>query len=730
MKYGAYLNANTDPDFSPTAYIDYHGLKTIIKKLSEAHKINTQSDVNYNQKTVSMSAPPPTSKTGQPVSAATNSPGRPKDTEDDINMTDEAFFSAIDREMEKVENFTKRIVGGIREELRAVESELSEVKGDESKGNEVLPTVDRVGTTFLKLEKYVNLNFMGFHKILKKHDKFLPNKCKQFYVARMHDQSWVKGDYSDIVVQLSGIYSKIRGDHRVEEKSGESQSFMRSTTKYWVNTQDISKVKYKVLQNLPVFLQKTSTGETDSQLTNSVYLDNASLELYTGRLEKSPGAIALRLRWYGNGSPQTVFVERKTHRDSWTGEISVKERFIVSEKEVKSIMNGDYDIASKIEKMRQEGKSQSEIEDWETLVIEILTAINSKQLVPTMRTQYMRTAFQIPFDPTVRVSLDTNLCMISERGYNTEGGDRWHRDPNIPIDDTEIARFPHAVLEIKLEVKEGSTVPHWVTELQASGMLYEVHKFSKFIHGCATLLYEDVQSVPYWVDDSSLRDSIVASGASRILADGGSDELEEGCRDGAGPGANQIYEHLLPHGTRQEQLQKKKAARTGVLSNLSSELKYKNSGLAATDYADEYADDTDGSDNEGQRGCWPSRLCVGWNEDVVAPTSIQKVEPKVFFANERTFIHWLHMGVILSSVASGILAFGKKDHFAQWYAILLLPISLGFCVYALHTFLWRAERIKYRAPGRWDDPTGPLVLSLSLVAVLSTNFFIKLSEVL
>lgn len=52
-------------------------------------------------------------------------------------------------------------------------------------------------------------------------------------------------------------------------------------------------------------------------------------ELYHGRLDKTPDAIALRLRWYGAAEPSTVFVERKTHRDKWTGEISVKERFIV-----------------------------------------------------------------------------------------------------------------------------------------------------------------------------------------------------------------------------------------------------------------------------------------------------------------------------------------------------------------------------------------------------------------
>lgn len=394
-------------------------------------------------------------------------------------ITQEHFFKMMDRELEKVENYTTTKVREIREELERVDALIRDFKGGKGDGVGLKDAVDRIGNEFLKLEKYVNLNFTGFHKILKKHDKNLPNQCKSFYVGRMHSQAWVRGDYSDIVVRLSKFYSELRGDHAAKENDTGSQAFMRSTTKYWVSTEDISKVKYAVLQHLPVFLQKTATGETDSQLTNSVYLDNSNLELYHGRLDKTPGAIALRLRWYGNGAPETVFVERKTHRDTWTGEVSVKERFIIKEKEVKSIMAGTYDIEEAKRKMKEKGKSKEEIADWELLVREITQAVNTKICVPTMRTQYMRTAFQIPFDATVRVSLDTNLCMISERGYDLEGGKRWHRDEAKPIKENEIARFPHAVLEIKLEVKEGQSTPEWVEQLQNSGMLYEVHKFSK-----------------------------------------------------------------------------------------------------------------------------------------------------------------------------------------------------------------------------------------------------------
>lgn len=120
--------------------------------------------------------------------------------------------------------------------------------------------------------------------------------------------------------------------------------------------------------------------------------------------------------------------------------------------EVPPLLAGTFDKQKHIDKMRAKGKSDKEIEDWDTLVTEVCQAINSKQLVPTLRTQYMRTAFQIPFDATVRISLDTNLCMLTETGRLTMDQDRWFRDPSKPVPRSEITRFPHAVLEVKLQL--------------------------------------------------------------------------------------------------------------------------------------------------------------------------------------------------------------------------------------------------------------------------------------
>lgn len=160
-------------------------------------------------------------------------------------------------------------------------------------------------------------------------------------------------------------------------------------------------MKHHVLQHLPVFQFDKNNFAGDAQLINSVYLDNSSCELYHGRLDKRPGAIALRIRWYGNLPPSTVFVERKTHKESWKGEESVKERFVVAEDKVVPFLDGDYSLEQALADMEavatRKGKtvSQEEKAKFSELFMETLNAVDSKQLKPFVRTQYMRTAFQV-----------------------------------------------------------------------------------------------------------------------------------------------------------------------------------------------------------------------------------------------------------------------------------------------------------------------------------------------
>jgi SPX domain protein involved in polyphosphate accumulation len=106
--------------------------------------------------------------------------------------------------------------------------------------------------------------------------------------------------------------------------------------------------------------------------------------LYLGRLEKTEGAEAVRMRWYGDVANSTIFVERKTHREDWTGEKSVKARFAIKEKLLNGYLNGEVPIEQVFEKARKDGKmSAKEIADLEALAREVQYAVITKRLHPS-----------------------------------------------------------------------------------------------------------------------------------------------------------------------------------------------------------------------------------------------------------------------------------------------------------------------------------------------------------
>lgn len=257
-----------------------------------------------------------------------------------------------------------------------------------------------------------------------------------------------------------------------------------------------------------VFNASKEFEKEDSAIT-SIYYDNPdNWELYKGRLKKTEGAEAIRLRWYGGMNAETIFIERKTHREDWTGEKSVKARFAMKEKNVNAYMRGELLPAAIFEKARKDGKKpEKAIAEDERLAKEIQYSVLKKGYRPVCRSFYNRTAFQLPADARVRISLDTELTMIREDNLDgrRRSGDNWRRMdigidyPFSQLPPEDIERFPYAVLEVKLQTQAGQEPPEWVRELIASHLVEATPKFSKFIHGTATLFPTRINLLPYWM---------------------------------------------------------------------------------------------------------------------------------------------------------------------------------------------------------------------------------------
>lgn len=163
-----------------------------------------------------------------------------------------------------------------------------------------------------------------------------------------------------------------------------------------------------------------------------------------------------------------------------------------------------------------------------------------------------------------------------------------------------------------------------------------MHKFSKFIHGCAVLLRDDVRAYPYWIDDPSLRKSIEESGAAEALK--------------SNPGANQVYSHLLVNDANMQTKPRARVNARGIVlrseNALSEPSQYRSvdeeTGLAAT--CGEYMGNN-----------------FSFCEHALPPDAsnmvLQKVEPKLLFANERTYIKWLKMVYILVLQCTSIIKY-------------------------------------------------------------------------
>lgn len=103
-----------------------------------------------------------------------------------------------------------------------------------------------------------------------------------------------------------------------------------------------------------------------------------------------------------------------------------------------------------------------------------------------------------------------------------------------------------------------------------------------------------------------------------------------------------------------------------------------------------------------------------------------KIEPKVFFANERTFLAWLHTSILLAGASIAIVAFADANPWSQLYGVILLPIAIAFIIYAMYQYTKRAAMIRRREPGPYEDIIGPTVLGIMLMLSIVAQFSIKL----
>nr|OQO21747.1 hypothetical protein B0A51_09688 [Rachicladosporium sp. CCFEE 5018] len=733
--------------------------------------------------------------------SAANSPDR--QTAEQWTEDDEGDFVAelVNVQLEKVHAFHKETYDQLREQTAKCEQKLDAVAvsptngagGEENEepadgnGNgsgkkpvpseeekskimkDVLSELDKITKETSELEKYSRINYSGFLKAAKKHDRKRGHayRVRPLLQVRLAALPFNKEDYSPLLYRLSAMYNFIRQHLDGAETPGMSISEPHNgkeeytSHRFWVHPENLLEVKTIILRRLPVLVynpQTTKIAEANqpNPSITSIYFDNPGFSLYTQKVDHGE-ATSLRLRWYGqlNAKPE-IYVEKKTVRED---DSASEERLAMKEKYVQQFIKNDYKMDKQIQKLTDRaGASSPEVKNFKTAVDEIQDFIKSNDLQPVLRANYTRTAFQIPGDDRVRVSLDTDLAFIREDAIDTDrpirDPDSWHRTdidsngmeyPFASIRKGEISKFPFALLEIKIRSADRKRSA-WVKDLMSSHLVKEAPRFSKFVHGVALLFEDYVNTFPFWLSEMETdirqepqaafeeeqakaqkqRDDEFAVG-SLLTTKPSKSSLRSGSKAVLSPvGSPNVSTSFQPKSldTRKSNLAPVAESQAANTAGEPDDDETGTRGPATSKLTTLFPSFSTSKYARSRRTALPPG--VSRPETWIKDSGPVKVEAKVWLANQRTFIKWQHVSVLLGTLGLGLYnAAGVDNNVARGLAVVYTLVAVFAGMWGYFVYMWRVSLIKGRSGKDFDAVAGPVIVCLGLGVGLVLNFVFK-----
>ena len=687
-------------------------------------------------------------------------------------------------QLDKVHQHQVDTANALRDRTTACEQDLQRTtdgsgSDEESKkkiAQDSLKELDAITKEITELKKFSRVNYTGFLKAAKKHDRRRGQRyrVRPLLQVRLAQTPFNSEDYQPLLYRLSTMYTWARqvleGEEadRKESSTSDRPKDTYKAFKFWVHQDNILEVKTFILRRLPVLvynpqsMKDLDSSQKDPTMT-SIYFDNDKFELYQAKVDKTDNAGSLRLRWTGQlaDKPEILLEKKVVSEEKGSRDIRIQ----MKQKHIEPFIRGNYKMEKQIAKLEERlGSDAEQVKTFKNNVEEIQAFISDKKLEPVVRAVYTRSAFQIPGDDRIRVSLDTDLALIREDALDTDrpcrDPDDWHRSdidnnrmefPFSSIKKGEIDRFEHAVLEIKVKDTKYTRNNAWLADLMSSHLVKEAPSFSKFVHGVAELFEDYVNSFPFWLSDLE----------TDIRRDPETAFQEEQDRQARVAEDEMAVGSFLPSSKLSESAQKGRIGSIGSPGQLATSFgrSLSRSAPKASAPLEPTAEERDSDDDglqgdtavdvtDSSRGGLKSFLPFsnsryarrhrqqgrGW-EDAPLPPGVEKpefwikdqgplkVEAKVWLANQRTFVKWQHIAVLLATLSLGLFnAAGKNNPVARALALVYTAFAVFAGVWGWAVYLWRSKLITERSGKDFDSMPGPFIVSLGLAAALCLNF--------
>ena len=510
---------------------------------------------------------------------------------------------------------------------------------------------------------------------------------------------------------------------------------------------------------------------------------SSSFRLYHERLRRTEGAQLLRVRWYGTTPPrgtQPLFVELKTHHEAWVCEDSTKERVSIQERHMEALLfsspktkNPSPWTLDEARAMAQAGDAtldRAAVDAAAHLLLRIRALVSASSssgllLRPCVRTCYSRVSFQSSHSNALRLTVDRNVRVYDESSAPAGAWCCCTPSSGTTTTTTPMAILPCAIFEVKLA---GRSTPVAVEQLEWSGAIRSAHKFSKFLTGVSVLHTPQLRQLPYWAREPlfhSLYTTTTSSSSSTTAAamveqdDGYSQQNSS--RKTARTEELQSADSLSSGIMEEEEPTNTDKVQPGFLQNRTLSLPSRFSfrpqrkgGYVLDADLDSHDSDLERGGKQGRRGSSMFRRYSSSLRDSsvhtksIAPSKRARIEvsqcqqssdvslveltsqtaliyplqPKSYFAAERTYIQWISAALLLVTVASILNALSVDT--THMIERIMMVLAGMITIYALAIYFRRLYLLERALPYGYQDHAGPIVLTTAiLLGILTLLYF-------
>lgn len=702
------------------------------------------------------------------------------------------FAKALEQELHRVRRYVEIFCEEIWVQLGTIVESLAKVATPRAAGDTLstqqlqalTSQCHEIGNDIVLLDEFLRQNVVACAHLAQKHDAVAfttQSKAEALhelkdpslqYIQAMEQTLISAVENGTILVNLSDIYCQIRQLHTGDGwYTPKAEDAMSHSMKFWVHPGDVLKLKCELVKHLQIstyerdmsmggrygkklsFLKDESLQEWHQ--VKSLYFDDMALSNYAAWMAEGGDGSVVRASTHGGnwlGHEQTVYVEKR-FKDSKKGHNPDTKQLVgVSMSDFGKFLAGKHVTPVQGEHLQSE---------W---LMSFQKRLANRQEIPQLWAENRRTVFEEGYSSDVMMSLDTHVRFIREGPTKGKVSNPFIDMHPKPFQES-IHHFPYAILEMELA---SEITPSWVQELLDTSLLVMVPNFSKYVHGTAVLFPDKVKTYPEWFlqnpegnfvsgtldqvaevfnqgdfeEEISLRpitrrittasERSAGVQVSTLVQDGNSDVLSHVVVMHNGPS---------PSVDRSE---------VGLRRSFKSNGRSRDNDSAKESLSGGASDEADTTEGRSMKlGPWaPSRKKTKTEDDMLANENKSpplpkaaalvrtRIEPKTFFANERTFLSWLSIAVLVMFMGLSLLGGHKlgggsvsedKQHSSQESraigaahisGALISPISILLLVYALLVYRRRSTQILRRETVRYDDQKGPILITVLLIIVL------------